>query len=103
VPKSGSPAWFDFWSIPSDAKNPDGSHKFIDYLLRPEVIAACTNYTGYANSNAAATPFVDKDIAADPAVYPSGETMARLYAPPPSTEEQERALARVWTAIKTGG
>lgn len=103
VPKTGSPAWFDFWSIPSDAGNVEGAHKFIDYLLRPEVIAACTNYTGYANSNAAATQFVEKDIAADPAVYPTGETMARLYAPPPSTEEQERAISRVWTTIKTGG
>ena len=43
-------------------------------MLRPEVIAACTNYTGYANANAAAMPFVDPAITSDPAIYPDAET-----------------------------
>ena len=103
VPKTGAPAWFDFWCIPADAQNVDNAYLFIDYLLRPEVIAAATNYTGYANANKAATPLVDPAIAADPAVYPDAETMSRLYTPKPQTEEQETALNRAWTAIKTGG
>ncbi|HMO08747.1 MAG TPA: polyamine ABC transporter substrate-binding protein [Paracoccaceae bacterium] len=102
VPRTGAPAWFDLWSIPADARNADGAHAFIDYLLRPEVIAACTNYTGYANANAAAVPFLDPEIAADPAIYPDDETMQRLFTPTPQTPEQERDLNRVWTQIKAG-
>ncbi|MFZ1471247.1 MAG: extracellular solute-binding protein, partial [Paracoccaceae bacterium] len=103
VPRTGAPAWFDVWSIPADAGNVDNAYLFIDYLLRPEVAAACTDYTGYANANKAATPLVDPSISSDPAVYPDAETLSRLYTPKPQTPEQEEALTRIWTQIKTGG
>jgi putrescine transport system substrate-binding protein len=103
VPKTGSPAWFDIWCMPSDASNVDNGYRFIDYLLRPEVIAACTDYTGYANANSAATPLVDASISSDPAVYPDAETLSRMYTPAPQTPEQDRDLTRIWTEIKAGG
>ena len=103
VPKTGAPAWFDLWTIPADSKNVENAHVFIDFLLRPEVVAACTNFIGYANANKAATPFVDPAIAGDPAVYPDAETLSRLYTPKPQTAEQDAAITRVWTEIKTGG
>jgi putrescine transport system substrate-binding protein len=102
VPKTGAPAWFDVFCIPADAANVDNAYLFLDYMLRPEVIAACTNYTGYANANAAATPLVDDYIREDPAVYPDAETLSRMYTPKPQTEEQERDLTRIWTQIKAG-
>jgi len=102
VPKTGAPAWFDMLCIPADARNADNAYRFIDYLLRPEVIAACTDYTGYANANRAALPLVDPGIAGDPAVYPDDETMDRLYTPAPQTEEQDREITRIWAEIKAG-
>ncbi|QYK42090.1 MAG: polyamine ABC transporter substrate-binding protein [Paracoccaceae bacterium] len=102
VPRTGAPAWFDNWCIPADAGNVDSAHVFLDYMLRPEVVAACTDYTGYANANLAATPLVDPSIAGDPAVYPDAETLARLYTPRPQTEEQDREINRIWIEIKTG-
>lgn len=102
VPKSGVPAWFDLWCIPTGAANIDPAMVFLDYMLRPEVVAATTNYTGYASANAAATAFVDPAIVADPAVYPDAETLARLYTPAPQTPEQESELLRIWTDIKSG-
>jgi putrescine transport system substrate-binding protein len=103
VPKSGAPTWLDLWCMPVDGPNPDNAYRFLDYLLRPEVIAACTNYTGYANANAAATPFVDPAILADPAIYPDAEVMARMFAPKPQTPEQESDMTRAWTQVRTGG
>lgn len=103
VPKTGAPAWFDIWCLPVDTTNLDNAHRFIDYLLRPEVIAACTNFTGYANANKAALPFVDPTISGNPAVYPDAETMSRLYTPKPQTPEQDAAINRAWTEVKTGG
>lgn len=102
IPKTGSPAWFDVWAVPSDSANVENAHLFMDYLLRPEVIAACTNFTGYGSANKAALPFVDPAIAADPAVYPDSEALARMYTPLPQTEQQETDLNRAWTMIKTG-
>ena len=102
VPKTGAPAWFDLWCMPVDAKNTENGYKFIDYMLRPEVIAACTDYTGYANANKAATPLVDESIRNDPAVYPDPETLSRMYTPKPQSEEQDRDITRAWAQIKAG-
>jgi len=103
IPRTGVPAWFDVWAIPVDARSVDNAHVFINYLLRPEVVAACTNHTGYANANTAALAFVDPAIAADPAIYPNAVAKARMYTPLPQTIEQETDMNRAWTAIKTGG
>lgn len=103
VPKTGAPAWFDTWAIPVDAPNVENAYLFLDYLLRPEVIAACTDFTGYANANKEATALVDPELASDPAVYPDEETLSRLYTPAPQTDEQDREINRAWQTIKTGG
>jgi putrescine transport system substrate-binding protein len=102
VPKSGVPAWIDLWCVPAEARNVDNAYTFLDYMLRPEVVAKCTDFTGYANANKAATALVDPAIAADPALYPDAETLSRMYAPKPQTEEQERDLRRAWAEIKAG-
>jgi putrescine transport system substrate-binding protein len=36
---------------PKDAKNVKEAHAFINYLLKPEVIAQVSDYVGYANPN----------------------------------------------------
>lgn len=102
VPKTGVPAWIDLWCMPADAKNLDSAYAFLDYMLRPEVIAKCTDYTGYANANKAATALVDPAIASDPAIYPDAETLKRMYTVKPQTEEQDRDLTRAWAEIKAG-
>jgi putrescine transport system substrate-binding protein len=102
VPKSGVPAWLDVWCVPTDAQNIDNAYVFLDYLLRPEVIAKCSDTTGYANANKAATALVDPTITADPAIYPDAETLSHMYTPKPQTEQQEREMTRAWAEIKAG-
>ena len=89
-------------AIPADAANVDNAHAFLEFMLKPEVIASATNYTSYANANLASKPFVDPAILADPAVYPDDETIKRLWAPKALNEEQDRALTRAWSTIKSG-
>ena len=102
VPKTGAPAWFDFWCLPADAPNTGNAYAFLDFMLRPEVIAACTDYTGYANANKAASALVDPDILSDPAVYPDAETLSRMYTTTPQSEDQDREINRAWASIKAG-
>lgn len=102
VPKTGAPAWCDCMCIPSDAKNKDNAYKFIEYLLQPEVIAKCSNYTNYANGNLASKPFIDPAVLNNPAVYPDEATMKLLWAPKPFSDEQTSAYTRAWTEIKSG-
>ena len=102
VPKTGSPAWFDLWCIPADAKHVDNAHKFINYLLEPEVIAKCTDYTNYANANSAANKFVNPEILANPAIYPTEDMRKHLWTTKTSSSEIDRARTRAWSTIKTG-
>ncbi len=102
VPKTGAPAWTDNWCIPADAKNKENAHKFLEYMLQPEVIAKCTNFTNYANANRLAQPFIDPAIFANPAVYPDAETLKRMWTLKPFSAEQDRAMTRTWQSIKTG-
>jgi len=102
VPKTGAPAWFDLWCIPADAANADNAHVFLEYMLQPDVIAKCTDFTGYANANKEATPLVDPAVSGNPAIYPDEETLKRMYTPKPMTEEQDRMMTRAWADIKAG-
>jgi putrescine transport system substrate-binding protein len=102
VPKTGAPAWFDMWCIPTDAPNTDNAYVFLDYMLQPEVVAKCTEFTGYANANKAATPLIDPAITGDPAIYPDAETLSRMYTPTAQTDAQEREMTRAWADIKAG-
>src|SRR5213078_98966 len=47
VPKEGSQVWFDVFTIPADAPNPAAAYSFLNFMLRPEVIARASNYTKY--------------------------------------------------------
>ncbi|MGB1808490.1 MAG: extracellular solute-binding protein, partial [Porticoccaceae bacterium] len=78
IPKEGSVIWFDNINIPSDAPHRDNAYLFVDYMLRPEVIARSTNYIGYANANKDAINFVQPRIAQDTAIYPDQLVLQRM-------------------------
>jgi putrescine transport system substrate-binding protein len=102
VPKEGSIIWFDSYLIPKDAPHPKAAHAFINYMLKPEVIAAVTNKVNYANGNAKSAPFVKKEVLEDPSVYPPPEVKAKLTPDLADTEEGTRTMTRLWTRFNTG-
>lgn len=102
IPKEGSEIWFDMLAIPADAKNPDSAHKFINYILRPDVIASITNYVWYANPNPDSNSMIDADIIGDPAIYPSDETRAKLYMSSQLSSKLAKVRNRLWSDLKTG-
>lgn len=102
VPKEGSQIWFDVFTIPKDAPNPAAAHRFLAYMLRPEVIARASDYTQYANANAAATPLVDEAVRNDPNVYPTPELSKRLFVTATKDQSLLRDVNRQWTRVLTG-
>jgi putrescine transport system substrate-binding protein len=102
IPKEGAIMWFDTLAIPADAPHPNNAHMFLDYSMRPEVIAAVTNTVTYANGNLAALPFVHDDIKNNPNIYPTPEMRNKLYPHLAESQEYSRLLNRTWTTIKTG-
>lgn len=102
VPMEGAVLWVDVMAIPKDAPHADAAHAFIDYLMRPDIIAAISNKVSYANANGKATPLVDKDVREDPNVYLPEAVKARLVTLKVLGESERRARTRAWTRIKTG-
>ncbi|MEM1316768.1 MAG: polyamine ABC transporter substrate-binding protein [Pseudomonadota bacterium] len=102
IPTEGAQMWFDQMAIPADAKNVEEAHIFLDYIMRPEVIAKASNYVYYANGNEASQPMLEEDITGDPAIYPDEATLAKLFVTTPYDARSQRQVTRAWTTVKTG-
>ena len=100
IPREGAALWTDVMAIPKDAPNPDAAHAFIAYLLKPEAIAAASNYVYYANPNTAANAYLDAELRDDPGIYPPADVKARLFVPNERSDREIRDLNRRWTRIK---
>jgi putrescine transport system substrate-binding protein len=102
IPREGALQWYDLFAIPADAPHPDNAHKFIDFMLRPDIAAANTNYVFYASGNKAALEFVDDEVKNDPAIYPTPEVAAELFALKAHTPDYDEVLTETWQRIKAG-
>ncbi len=102
VPREGGNLWFDMLVIPSDAKNVEQAHAFIDYLLQPKVIAEVSEYVGYANANTQADALMDEEVRRNPSIYPSAAVQQRLYVSSEQPPEIMRWTTRSWNKLKSG-
>jgi putrescine transport system substrate-binding protein len=102
IPQEGSQLAVDVMAIPADAPHPENALRFIDFILRPEIIAEITNAVGYPNPNLKATPLVKPEIRNDPGIYPPEEVRKKLFFDKPVTAEFERLRTRAWTRVKSG-
>ena len=102
LPKTGGLLFFDVMVIPNDAQRPGNAHKFINYILRPEVHASLTNKVFYANPNAASKKFVQKSVAENPSVFLSAADLKAMTAPDAVPQDVRRVQTRIFTAFKAG-
>ena len=103
IPKTGGILFFDVMAIPKDAPHPGNAHKWIDYILRPEVAASLTNKVFYANPNQASRPFVRPQLANDATLFLSPRDLSRMVGPPESwTNDIRRLQNRTYMKFKTG-
>jgi len=102
IPREGALMWFDTLAIPADAEHPGNAHLFIDYLLRPDVAAANSNYVYYATANAAALDLLDAELRDDTGSFPPPEVKERLQPNLAKSAVFTRSLNRSWTRFVTG-
>jgi putrescine transport system substrate-binding protein len=98
----GGYMFMDTMVIPADAKNVENAHKFINYILRPEVHAGLTNAVTYANPNKAATPFVDEEVRNNKTIFLPTEDVKKLIPPANVDNATRRVMTRYFTQLKTG-
>jgi spermidine/putrescine transport system substrate-binding protein len=95
-PSEGFPLYADTAVVLRESRRPELAHRFIDYLLRPEVSASISKA-----SRTAACARVAGELQRNPVLYPPPDVVTRgewWQTPPPSLQ---RLRDRLWTEIKS--
>ncbi|OAJ55148.1 spermidine/putrescine ABC transporter substrate-binding protein PotF [Paraburkholderia ginsengiterrae] len=100
IPSIGTLMWFDAMVIPKTAKHPDNAHAFINYILRPDVVAKISNATRYANANQGALRLMDPALINNPNIYPDEQKKRTLFTPVAEAPATARLEGRIWLGLK---
>ncbi|NBI12634.1 extracellular solute-binding protein [[Haemophilus] felis] len=76
-PKEGAVFWMDNYAIPKNARNVEGAHKFIDFLLRPENAKIVVERMGFSMPNEGAKVLLNPAIANDTTLFPPAEEVEK--------------------------
>jgi putrescine transport system substrate-binding protein len=102
APKEGAEIGFDMLAIPSDAPHKEEALAFINFVLRPDIMARITDATRYPNAVPATRVLVRRDLLRDPNVFPTDAVMQRFFTIGPSAQAADRARTRLWARFKAG-
>ena len=100
TPKEGAVLAVDNWVLHKSGQRPDLAYQFIDFMLEGENAADVSNAIGAGNPNGAAMPYIRRDIADDPAIFPTPAVLGRLEMLRDFDPKMRRMLSRLWTEIK---
>ncbi len=96
-PKEGFPRYADNVVILRESRRAEAAHRWINYLLRPEVAAGIVTATHTASANGQ----LPADVRRDPVLYPPIEVLAggEWFEAQPAASQKLRD--RLWTEIKS--
>jgi spermidine/putrescine transport system substrate-binding protein len=72
LPREGTHMFIDSLAIPQGAEHVAAAHRFVDYVLRPEVGREISRAFPYTNPNLEARKLLSPGELANPASYPPG-------------------------------
>lgn len=102
APKEFAELSFDVLAVPKDAPHATDAMLLIDYLLRPDVMAAITNKVHYANAVPASLATIQPAIKDDRNVFPAEDAMGRFFTVKAPAQAAEKARTRMWARFKAG-
>ncbi|OOF84953.1 extracellular solute-binding protein [Rodentibacter ratti] len=76
-PKEGAIFWMDNYAIPKTAKNVEGAHKFIDFLLRPENAKVVIERMGFSMPNEGVKALLSPELVNDSTLFPPSEEVEK--------------------------
>lgn len=77
IPEEGTLLWFDSMAITKNSENKELANKFINYILRPNVISEISNEIYAANPNIASKSLLDKNLLNNKLIYLDAKTMKK--------------------------
>lgn len=100
TPKEGTEIWCDMMAIPHDAPHPNNAHVFMNFLLRPEIMARITNATYAANPVDKSKLWIDEKIRDSAIIYPELSKLPNIYVQKFAPREIEKHRLRLWLQFK---
>lgn len=102
IPQEGALVWSENLVLLKDAPHPVQGMSFINYLLRPDVIAKTASYTGYPTGNKDVKTLPNRKVIDNPGLKPSQEVIETLFPLEPLPLKLERIRTRIWAKVKSG-
>lgn len=100
IPKEGTNLWFDAFAIPKTTEHKAEAEIFIDYMMRPEVAAANSEYIKFSSPNTAALALLPEEEVNNEYLYPKGD-LAPLGEVFLDLGEATTEYDKIWTEIKS--
>ncbi|WP_027178987.1 extracellular solute-binding protein [Maridesulfovibrio bastinii] len=100
-PKEGYSLWMDHFCIPRGARHVENAHKFINFILRPDISAEIAEELGYSSPNAEAVKLLPENIRNNPICYPDDETLSRGEFEV-GLGDATKIYEQYWMKLKTG-
>jgi len=100
-PSEGFPRFADNVAILRESRRAEAAHRWINYLLHPQVAAGIVMATHTASANQEALRYLPPQVRQDPVLYPASEILARgeWFQAQPAASQKLRD--RLWTEIKS--
>ncbi len=70
APPEGGNLWFDLFAIPKGCRNKENAEKFINFMLRPDIMAKNAAWVGYSLPSEKGRALLPEEIQHSPVAYP---------------------------------
>jgi spermidine/putrescine transport system substrate-binding protein len=101
LPSEGFARYADTIAVLRESRRADLAHRFIAYLLRPQVAADIVRATQTATVNSPARALLPPALGSNPVLYPPADVLARGEWLEPVSLPAQRLRDRIWTEIKS--
>ncbi|PPE03018.1 ABC transporter substrate-binding protein [Holospora curviuscula] len=103
VPKEGVMMTVDMMAIPKRAAHVEAAHKFINFVLRPQNMAAISNRLKTANTSSHSHPWILPELLKNKEIFPSKETLKKFHGDFLPSIELTRYISDLWLNLMEEG
>ncbi|HCI48711.1 MAG: hypothetical protein A2621_00475 [Alphaproteobacteria bacterium RIFCSPHIGHO2_01_FULL_41_14] len=100
IPREHRGAWCDLLAIPKNAPHPENAHKFIDFMMRPDIAAVNLENTFMTIANVPAQKLIPAYLKNSKIIFPPKEVLDNLKLSETLPLNYERKTTRMWAHIK---
>ncbi|NES84320.1 MAG: spermidine/putrescine ABC transporter substrate-binding protein [Moorea sp. SIO2B7] len=99
LPLSGSSLWADTLVIPRTAPNPEGGYAWINFMLKPDVVARICERLSFATPNQKAFNILPKEVRNNVSLFPPQPALGNSEGLIPLPDEISELYDRYWTKL----